>query len=87
MTTITLIDPPTGPADVIANFTALGLALKSNVEATEAHVETWFPGKRYKLFLAHWLLDKGGYSLEDVCGVPDTTFGAGGSGKGSGGGG
>lgn len=78
---------PTTRDQAIAQLTEEGNDLKVTMLTAEANVETWFPGKRYAFYLAHWLLDKAGYILEEACGVPDGTFGAGGGNKGPPGGG
>ena len=80
------IPPPTSREDVIAQLTTEGNDLKLTVNTAEANIEAWFPGKRFVFGLAHWLLNEAGYILEKACGVPDGTFGAGGTSKGGGGG-
>ena len=80
------VPAPTSAADVIAQLTQEGNDLKVTVNAAEANIEAWFPGKRFAFGLAHWLLNSAGYLLEEACGVPDGTFGAGGTSKGGGGG-
>jgi hypothetical protein len=80
------ISPPTSAAEVIAQLTQEGNDLKVTVNTAEDNVTLWFPGKGFKFALAHWLLNAAGYILEEACGVPDGTFGAGGTSKGGGGG-
>ena len=78
--TITIPNPPTTKAEAIACFTALGAAIKVAFEATEANPE-WVGGASRTLAAIHSELNRAGYKLEDIFGVPDGEFGAGGTGK------
>lgn len=69
---------PTSMADCIALFTYSGAGIKAGLEWIEANQPTLEP---LKVARAHGLLDRGGYIMEDVCGVPDGTFSAGGGNK------
>ena len=83
--TINIPNPPTTKAEAIACFTALGQALRTAMQATEANVG-WVGDAERTLLRAHGDLNRGGYLLEDLFGVADDTFGAGGTSKGGGGG-
>lgn len=77
--------PPQSLQDVIQLLTIGGTeCIKPAVQWLEANGNNGHPTK---VAIAHYLLNEGGYLLEDVCGVPDETFGAGGSNKNGGGGG
>jgi hypothetical protein len=78
--TITIPNPPTSKTEAIACFTALGQALKVAMIATEDNIE-WVNYAKRSLLRAHGDLNRGGYLLEDLFGVPDDTFGAGGGNK------
>lgn len=72
------IPAPTSAAEAIAQLTKEGNDLKVTVNTMEANPE-WF-GHVRTLKRAHRLLDEAGYLLEDMTGVPDGTYGAGGGG-------
>lgn len=82
--TIQIPNPPRSKEDAIACLTAIGQALKTTMLTIEAN-PAWVNNAVRVLQSAHGDLDRGGYKLEDLFGVPDETFGAGGGGKGSGG--
>ncbi len=77
-----IIDPqlpaPTSVADCIALLTIGGIeCIKPAVNWLEANE----PSHKSTYKHAHELLNRAGYLLEEALGVPDGTFGAGGSGK------
>lgn len=80
MQTITIPLPPTTKAEAIEGFTVLGAALKTYMETSEANLE-WVDHHKRTLFKAHRELNSAGYLLEDLFGVPDNTFSAGGGNK------
>ena len=89
---------PTSLSEVIARLTVDGQDIKAKLADAEecaAWLEAHPPaGKGAEvakavrdLALGHAVLNRAGYALEDACGVPEETFGAGGTSKGPGGGG
>lgn len=79
MTSLTLPLPPTTKAEAIQCFTVLGAAVKAAMEATEAN-PIWVGGSVRTLHAVHNELNRAGYKLEDLFGVADNTFSAGGGG-------
>lgn len=77
---ITIPNPPTTKAEAIECFTKIGLALKQTMEAAEANPD-WVMGATRTLIRAHKELNNAGYLLEELFGVPEGTFGAGGTNK------
>lgn len=85
---MTIADPnlplPASRADAIELFTIGGIeCVRPAIRWMEANDD---PGNRHKWERIHEALNKIGYEVEELCGVPDGTFGAGGTGKGGGGG-
>ena len=79
---MTIPDPhlpaPTSVDDCIALLTIGGIeAIKPAVN----WLETNGAPHQGKIKIAHYLLNQAGYLLEEALGVPDGTFGAGGTGK------
>jgi len=84
---MTIQDPswpaPESVADCISLLTYAGVeAIKPAVNWLEANE----PSHKSTYARAHRLLNEAGYLLEEALGVPDGTFGAGGTNKGGGGG-
>lgn len=73
-------NPPTNKEEAIQCLTALGNALKLTMETIEAN-PTWVNFATRTLIRAHKDLNSGGYLLEELFGVPENTFGAGGGNK------
>lgn len=78
--TTTIPNPPTTKAEAITCLAVLGLSLKETMGAIEANPE-WVNGSVRTLLRAHGDLNRGGYLLEELFGVSEGTFGAGGNNK------
>lgn len=68
---------PTSKDDCDALFRIAGLeclkpAMTFMEENATSHKVRWY--------IAHWLLERAGYMIEELMGVPDGTYGAGGGG-------